>query len=108
MIFTYITCKDMKEAKKISKHLLQKKLIACTNIFPMESFYWWKGKINEDKEVVVIAKSLEEKFEEIKKEVKKVHSYDVPCILKIKVDEGNEEYLHWIEKEVKLEYFCSA
>jgi periplasmic divalent cation tolerance protein len=101
MILIYITCKDREEAEKISKHLLEKKLIACANIFPIESFYWWKGKIEEDQEVVIIAKSLKKKFEEVKREVKKVHSYEIPCILQIKVEKVNEEYLRWIKKEVE-------
>ncbi len=100
MILVYITCKDKEEAEKISKHLLEKRLVACSNMFPIDSFYWWEGKINEDNEVVLIAKTLEEKFEEVKKEVKKIHSYEVPCILKIKA-EGNEEYLKWVENEVR-------
>ncbi len=99
MILVYITCKDQKQAKDISKHLLDKKLIACANLHPIESMYWWKGKIQEDNEVVVIAKTKDSNYDKVKGEVKKIHSYDVPCILKIKA-EANEEYRKWIEKEV--------
>lgn len=98
MILVYITCKDKGEARKISKHLLEKKLIACTNIHPIESMYWWKGKIEEDNEVVIIAKTKEENYSRVKEEVKNIHSYDVPCILKIKA-EANEEYRKWIDEE---------
>ncbi|MBU0629022.1 MAG: divalent-cation tolerance protein CutA [Nanoarchaeota archaeon] len=98
MILIYITAKDKAEAKKISKHLLEKKLVACINIFPIESMYWWKGKIEEGNEVVIIAKTKEENYNKVKEEVKKIHSYSVPCILKIKAD-ANEEYQKWIEKE---------
>lgn len=98
MILVYITCKDKEEAKKISKHLLEKRLIACANIHPIESLYWWEGKIQEDSEVVVIAKTKEENYNKVKNEVKKIHSYEVPCILKIKA-EANEEYDKWIKKE---------
>ncbi len=58
MILTYITCKEKSEARKISEHLLKKRLIACAK-FQIESMYWWKDKINEEKEFVVIAKTLE-------------------------------------------------
>ena len=98
MALIYITCKDKEEAKKISKHLLEKRLIACANIFPIESMYWWKGKIEEVNEHVIIAKGLD--FEKIKQEVRKIHSYDVPAILKIDA-EANEEYMDWVKKEVK-------
>jgi periplasmic divalent cation tolerance protein len=100
MSFVYITCKDKKEARKISKHLLEKRLIACSNMFPIKSMYLWKGKIEEDKEYVIIAKILEKNFSKVKKEVKLIHSYDVPCICLIK-SEANKDYSDWVKKEVK-------
>ena len=98
MILIYITCKDNSEAKKISKALLEKRLVACTNIHPIESMYWWEGKIQEDNEVVVLAKTGEKNYEKVKEEVEKIHSYEVPCVLRIKA-EANEEYNKWIEEE---------
>ena len=98
MPLIYITCKDKVEAKKISKHLLEKRLIACANIFPIESMYWWKGEIEEANESVIIAKGFD--FEKIKEETKKVHSYDVPAIIKIEAD-SNEEYMDWARVETE-------
>ena len=100
MILVYITCKDKEEAKKISRHLLEKRLVACTNVHPIESMYWWEGKIQEDNEFVVIAKTKDENYSKIKEEVEKIHSYDVPCILKIDA-EANEEYAKWVDEEVR-------
>ncbi len=100
MILIYITCKDEEEAVKISKHLLNKKLIACSNIHPTRSMYWWKEKIQDDKEFVIIAKTLEKNYKKIKEEVKKLHSYQIPCILKINA-EANESYEKWVNEEVK-------
>lgn len=100
MVFVYITCKDKEEAKKISKALLEKRLIACSNMFPIESMYWWEGKIQEDNEIVILAKTKAPNYNKIKQEVKKLHSYDVPCILKIDV-EANKLYQKWIDEEVK-------
>jgi periplasmic divalent cation tolerance protein len=101
MISIYITCKDNKEAEEISKHLLKRRLIACANLFPIKSFYWWKGKINEDNEIAIIAKTDMTNFEEIKQEVKKLHSYEVPCIVSWKIEQGNEDYLDWIKDELE-------
>jgi len=98
--FVYITSSNKNEAKKIAKYLLNKKLIACANIIPIESLYWWKGKIKKSKEHVLIAKTLEKNYKKIKKEVKRIHSYKTPCITKIKVD-INKEFGNWIKKEVK-------
>lgn len=105
MILVYITSENKKQAKKIAKHLLKKRLCACINIFEnMTSCYWWppkKGKLEESKEVVLIVKTLENKFKAIEKEVKKVHSYQVPCIFSIKVDKAHKPYLDWLKNEVK-------
>ncbi len=60
--------------------------------------YWWKGKIQDDKEVVVLAKTGEKNYEKVREEVKKIHSYDIPCILRIRA-EANKEYNKWIERE---------
>jgi len=100
MDLIYITCKDEKEAVKISKYLLEKRLIACSNIFPIRSMYWWKGKIQDEKEYVILAKTLEKNYNKIKEEVSKIHSYDIPCILKIDA-EANESYGQWVKKEIK-------
>lgn len=99
MIIIYITCKDNAEAQKIAQHLLEQKLIACANVYSIQSMYHWKGKIQNDEEYVCICKTLADKYELVKLEVKKIHSYEIPCILKIDA-EGNEEYITWLGKEL--------
>ena len=99
LIFVYITNKDEAEAKKVSEHLLKKRLAACTNIFPIKSMYWWNGKIENTREVVCIVKTKAEYYEKIKQEVKKMHSYECPCIIKIPV-EANKEYKEWLDSNL--------
>ncbi|MFC1754099.1 divalent-cation tolerance protein CutA [Thermoproteota archaeon] len=98
MIFIYITCKDKKEAKSIAKELIEKKLIACANIFPIESLYNWEGKLVDEEETVLLCKTREGNYNDVAKAVKKMHSYEVPCICKIKAD-ANKSYFDWIHKE---------
>ena len=100
MTLAYITCKDQKEAEKISRHLLEKRLIACSNMFPVKSMYWWQGKIQNDDEVVIMAKTNEKNFSKVKAEAKKLHSYQIPCILKIDA-EANKDYDDWAGKEMR-------
>lgn len=102
-IFVYITCESLDEARRIAKHLLEKKLIACANIFPVRSLFWWEGKIEECNEFAMIVKTKAEKFKELREEVKKIHSYSVPCICAFVVEEGNRDFLEWIEKTVEHE-----
>lgn len=101
MIFVYITCKNKNEARKIGLTLVKKRLVACCNIFPIESIYHWKNKIIQDREVVLIVKTLKKNFQKIEKEVKRLHSYEAPCILEISIEKGNLEYLNWLKREIK-------
>ena len=96
----YITAKDVEEAKVIGKLLLQSRLVACVNISDnINSMYWWKGKIQDDNEAVIIAKTRAELFTKVEEKVKAVHSYDCPCILALPILTGNKEYLNWIKEE---------
>jgi periplasmic divalent cation tolerance protein len=100
MILVYVTCKDKKEAKHISKKLLEKKLIACANIFPIESIYCWKKKTCQEKETVLLLKTTSKNFKETEKQIKKIHSYEIPCILKLNV-QANKEFDRWVEEQTK-------
>ena len=79
---------------------MEKRFIACSNIFPIKSLYWWKGDIVDDNEVVMLVKSVKDNYEKIIVEVKNVHSYEVPCIVKYDI-EANEDYEKWLKEEVK-------
>ena len=100
MILISITCKDRKEAEKISRHLIDKKMIACASISPVRSIYRWKGRIVNSKESMIMAKSLKNKSNDIIREVKKMHSYKIPLI-EIIESKVNKDYEMWAEKELR-------
>jgi len=98
----YITAKDKAEARKIGSELVESKLAACVNIIDnMNSMYVWEGKIQDDKEVILIAKTTEARVPQLIEKVKTVHSYDCPCVVSIPISGGNREFLDWIANEVK-------
>ena len=97
----YTTFKDIEEAEKITLILLQKKLVACCNTFPVSSKYPWKGQIENSNEIACLMKAKTSNFKEIEQEVKKHHSYDVPCITRYNIEEGNKTYLDWVNEETK-------
>lgn len=99
-ITIYVTYPNFKEAKKITDHLLTKKLAACVTFFPVKSKFWWQGKINQANEVATLLKTKKENWEKVKREIKKMHSYRVPCIEKI-ITEANKEYETWIKDITK-------
>ncbi|MBL4655668.1 MAG: divalent-cation tolerance protein CutA [Bacteroidia bacterium] len=96
----YITTKDREEAKVIGKLLLQSRLVACINVIDsMTSMYWWKGKIEEEHEAILIAKTKAGLVNDVIEKVKSVHSYDTPCIVSFPILTGNKQYLDWIKEE---------
>jgi periplasmic divalent cation tolerance protein len=94
----YVTCPDTETAKKISMILLEERLIACANILPgMESLYWWEGKIDSAKEVVLILKSTTIVSSRIIARVESLHPYNTPCILTLPIENGSESYIRWLK-----------
>src|SRR3989344_8472149 len=99
-ILVYVTYPNMQEANKIANHLLNKKLIACENSFSITASSCWTGKIERVDEVVSILKTKKDNWEKVKSEIKKIHPYKVPCIMKMDV-EASEDYEAWINSESK-------
>lgn len=105
MILVYVTCENKKQAEKIGRHLLKKRLAACINIFPeIKSVYWWppkKDKLEASKEASMFIKTRDENFSKIEKEIKKLHSYSTPCIISIKVNKVHKPFLDWLMGETE-------
>jgi len=101
MAIYYLTCTNNREANKISKTLLEKRLVACAKKLPVSSMYRWKGKIDNAKEIVVILESVEENFDKINAEVKKLSSYETPMLFSIPVSKTTKEVGDWLRKELK-------
>ncbi len=95
----YVTYGNIEEAKKIVSCLLEKKLISCANLFPVQSAYWWKSRIENSDEVVSILKAKKENWERVKNEIEKLHSYKTSCIVKIDV-EANKDFEEWINSAI--------
>jgi periplasmic divalent cation tolerance protein len=100
----YMTAGSMEEAKKIGKTLVVERLAACVNLIDkMHSVYWWEGKVQEDDEVIMIAKTRNSLLPTLTEKVKSIHSYTVPCIVSVPITDGNRDFLAWIEKETSGE-----
>ncbi len=101
-VLIYMTTKDKKEAEFISKSLIEEKLVACANIMDnMTSLYKWENKLNRDSECVVFLKTKEKLFDSVRARICELHSYDVPCVLKINISDGHSPYLSWINESLK-------
>ena len=99
----YVTCPNEAEAQKIARHLLDVRLVACANIFPIQSIYEWQGEVCAEGEAVLLLKTRPELWEAVQAAVEKIHPYQVPCILKIEAA-ANAAYENWVEEQT-VEYF---
>lgn len=81
--------------------LVDKHLAACVNYFPITSVYTWKGKTETEGEYALLCKTTKGNFEKIRKKIKHTHTYELPCVISLPIDKGDEEYLQWIKKSVE-------
>ena len=95
----FMTASSHEEAENIAENLVSHKLAACVNILPnMKSFYWWDDKVCKDDELLLVAKIKTSLFKDLEKAVKKLHSYDVPEIILLPIENGSNAYLQWMKK----------
>ncbi len=106
LILVYTTWESVEQAKDAAKKLLDKRVCACVNIFSdMAPIFFWppkENKLDESKEVVMIIKTLKRKYDELEKEIYKIHTYDVPCVIAIPTYKVNKDYFEWIKGEVEM------
>ncbi len=96
----YITVENMEEAERISKQLVEDRLVACINVFPqIQSFFYWEGKAQNEGETLMMGKTQTKLVERLVDRVKELHSYDVPCVVTWEIHKGNPEFLSWIDEE---------
>jgi len=90
----------VKEAKKMANILLEKRVCACVNVIKdVDSYFWWEGKIAQEKESLLVIKTKESLYSNVKKVVKENHPYEIPEIVGIKIDQINKVYLSWLNVE---------
>lgn len=97
----YMTAGNVDEASRIAKALVQRRLAACVNIIDgIRSIYEWEGTLQDEREVVMIAKTHADCLPELEEAVKSIHSYDCPCIVELAVSGGNNAFLDWVGAQV--------
>ncbi len=104
LCLVYITTPNKEEARTIGRSLVSNHLAACVNILNgMESMYMWQGELVETTETVLIAKTHYSKMKKLTEHVKKMHSYDCPCVISFALNEegGNTDYMKWLLDETK-------
>ncbi|WP_459939536.1 divalent-cation tolerance protein CutA [Desulfonatronum parangueonense] len=99
-VMVYMTAESLDQAKVIAGELIENRLAACVNVLEgMRSMYHWEGRIEESREVVVLAKTRADLLPELTRRVTEVHSYDCPCIVSWPLTGGYQPFLDWIGQE---------
>ena len=94
-----VTAGSEVEATSIARDLVEKRLVACVNILPgVRSIFQWEGKVTEECEYLLVAKTVSQAFEHVVAAVKSLHSYSVPEIIALPIQQGLPEYLHWVRE----------
>ena len=96
----YITASDKEEATSLARTLVRERLAACANVFDgVTSVYRWEGRVQEDAEAVIIAKTMQRRLDRLIERVRTLHSYECPCVVSWQLTKGNSDYLDWIDAE---------
>jgi periplasmic divalent cation tolerance protein len=97
-----VTCRSVKEAERIARSVVQKRLAACGNILrsPVRSIYRWKEKIESAREVLLVIKTSRRRFPALQAAIKRLHSYEVPEIIALPIAAGSRAYLSWLAESL--------
>lgn len=99
-LWVYMTAGDWEEARRIGARLVEERLAACVNLLPgMVSLYRWQGAVEEGREVVMIAKTTQDRLADLTARVAALHSYDCPCVVALPMVGGHAPFLDWIGEE---------
>jgi len=97
-----VTAPDVRVARKVARACLEARAAACVNIVPrLESHYWWQGKLERGKELLLVIKTTTARLRALEKCVLANHPYDTPEFVVLPISSGNRRYLEWIAASVK-------
>ena len=99
LLIFYVPCPHAESAQELVSHLLSKRLIACGNIIPSNSIYFWEGSYSNENEWIAILKSVSELSDILETSIKEIHPYDTPAIVSWHAN-CNIEYLEWVKSQL--------
>ncbi len=96
------TAPDAETATRIARALVDEQLAACVNLVPgVRSIYRWAGAVQEDAEVLLVAKTRADRVERLAERLRELHPYDLPELVALPVSGGLPAYLEWVAAEVE-------
>ena len=101
-LLVYVTHPSKPEALRVTAELLNSHLIACANFFPIESMYWWDGRLSSTEEIVTLYKTTHENADAVRSIIESSHKYEIPCIMRLSTVDANESYEDWIYRQCSI------
>ncbi len=99
-ILVLCTCPDEASATRIAQTLVEERLAACVNRIPgVASTYRWKGRVQNDSEVLLLIKSVRERFDALRERIVALHPYELPEVIAVDIGLCHATYLDWVAKE---------
>ena len=98
-IIVFVTCESNEQAEAIAQAAVTDKLAACVNVLPgIRSCYIWEKKLTWSNEVLLLMKSTRGRFDQLQDRIKGLHSYSVPEIVGVTIDDAFDKYIEWIDR----------
>ena len=95
-IAVFTTAGNLEDARKLATTLVEQKLAACAQISEIESFYTWENEVQNDQEFRIMFKTTKDKYKDVEKAILKIHTYDLPAIYAVDIDDIHEPLGEWI------------
>lgn len=100
-IIVFVTCESKEQAETIAQTVVTGRLAACVNVLPgIRSCYIWEQKLTWSDEVLLLIKTSRSRFGQLQDRIKALHSYSVPEIVGVTIDDAFQKYIDWIESSV--------
>lgn len=98
-IVVFSTASSREEAERIAASLLDKRLAACVSISAVQqSWYFWQDRVHRDEELTLMIKTRAKLFNQVEKDIRENHSYEVPEIIALPLADGAASYLNWMDE----------
>ena len=102
-LIVFVTAPSTEVSSRIAHSLVSEQLAACVNVIPgVESTYRWDGEVTTDKELLLIVKTTDERYDALERRVKELHPYDTPEVVGYRIERGSEEYLKWLRESTAI------
>jgi periplasmic divalent cation tolerance protein len=98
LVSVYTTLPDRASADRLARILVEERLAACANAFPVESIYRWQGKLEQASEWALILKTRRALYAAVERRIRDLHPYEVPAVVAYDITAGLPHYLAWIRE----------